>query len=366
MSLMENCSNQRDILVLDPESKPPELPGSTQNLTEDSGMVEDLKDTFDVAPGSTMPEPLKDVHVNTPKELSIEAPKEKELPTEVPIEVPKEVDAVSIGQERKKPVVKIRLRQSSAASRADTDDQMVERSMGIHNGVDRAASSSVSVDAPPRNFGEAPINHNVEEVNSWHDHGSRLTASIGSAKFLGDGDELVKELQCTADSSVVFSPRPLDPSSSSIIQDNNVDADARRFVSLQSLSVADSLAGDVSLHGKEKKKKKEKKRKHEDHKRHRDDPEYLERKRLKKEKKRKEKEMAKVQGDEAKNPAVEFSSKKEPTESELATQEPKPIEPSSSKADASRVDVKPEAASEGTSAAPKFRIKIKNRVISKS
>jgi transcription initiation factor TFIID subunit 2 len=36
-----------------------------------------------------------------------------------------------------------------------------------------------------------------------------MTACIGSVKFLSDGDELVKELQCTADSSVVYSqPQP--------------------------------------------------------------------------------------------------------------------------------------------------------------
>ncbi|XP_028793149.1 transcription initiation factor TFIID subunit 2 isoform X1 [Neltuma alba] len=367
MSLVENCSDQRNMLVLDPVSKPPELPCSTQNLTEDWGLVEGFKATLEEAPGNTDPEPLKDVDVKTPKDSPIEAPKEllQDLPMEIPSEVPKELDAALLGQERKKPVVKIRVKQSSAASRADTDNQMAERSLGGRNEIDHAASSSVSVDAPPKNFGETLSNHNVEEVNSWHDHGSRLTASIGSAKFLSDGDELFKELQCTADSSVVFSPRPLDPSSSSIIQDNNIDADARRFVSLRTLSVADSLAGNVSLHGKGKKKGKEKRRKQEDHKGHHDDPEYLERKRLKKEKKRKEKEMAKLQGDEAKKSLVEFSSKKEPPGTEFATQELKATEPSASKAEARKVDTKPEA-SEGTSAAPKFRIKIKNRVLSKS
>ncbi|KAI9088415.1 hypothetical protein K1719_029864 [Acacia pycnantha] len=367
ISLVENCSDERNILVLDPESKPPELPCSTQNLTGDLGMVEGLKDALQEAPGNATPNPLKDVHVKTPKESPIEAPKEEMMqdsPTEAPNEVPKEVDATSIAQELKKPVVKIRVKQSSAASRADTDNQMVERSLGGHNEIDRAASSSVSVDAPQRNFGETLSNHNIEEVNSWHDHGSRLTASIGSAKFLSDG-ELVKELQCTADSSVVFSPRPLDPSSSSIIQDNNIDADARRFVSLRTLSAADSLAGNVSLHGKGKKKGKEKRRKQEDHKGHNDDPEYLERKRLKKEKRRKEKEMAKLQDDEAKKSLVESSSKKEPPESEFATKELKAIEPRVSKAEVRKVDVKPEA-SEGTSAAPKFRIKIKNRGLNKS
>lgn len=380
MSLVENCNYQRNILVLDPESKPPELPSSTHNITEDLGMADGLKEVLDDAPRDATPEAPKDLHVETPKEAPLEAPKEahtellQEVPTEAPNEVLKEADTISNGQERKKPVVKIRVKQSSAASRADTDNQMVERSMGGRNEIDRAASSSVSVDAPQRNFGEtvSVSNHNVEEVNSWHDRGSRMTASIGSAKFLSDGDELIKELQCTADSSVVYSPRPLDPSSSSIIQDNNVDADARRFVSLKTLSVArpdlhgESLARDISVLGKEKKKSKEKRRKREDHKGHHDDPEYLERKRLKKEKKRREKELAKLQSDEAKRSLVELSSKKEQPEKDTVTQpQPKAVEPSVSKVEIKKVDTKPEA-SEGTSGAPKFRIKIKNRVLSKS
>lgn len=379
-SSLENCNYQRNMLVLDPESKPPELPSSAQNMIGDMGVMEGLEEALDEAPRDATPEAPKDVHVETPKEAPPpEAPKEalmelpQEAPTEAHNEVPKEVDTVSNGQERKKPVVKIRVKQSSAASRADTDNQMVERSLGARNEIDRPASSSVSVDAPQRNFGEtvSVSNHNVEEVNSWHDRGSRMTASIGSAKFMSDGDELVKELQCTADSSVVYSPRPLDPSSSSIIQDSNIDADARRFVSLRSLSVAksdlhgESLGRDVSAHGKEKKKSKEKKRKREDHKghHHHDDPEYLERKRLKKEKKRREKEMAKLQSEEAKKSLVEFSSKKEQPE----MVPPKAAEPSVSKIEIKRVDTKPEAAaSEGASAAPKFRIKIKNRVLNKS
>jgi len=64
-----------------------------------------------------------------------------------------------------------------------------------------------------------------------------MIASISSAKILSDGDELVKWLQCTTDSSVVYSqPQPEDQSLSSIIQDNNIDADPRRFASLNTFS----------------------------------------------------------------------------------------------------------------------------------
>ena len=379
MSLTDACNYQRNTFVLDSDSKPVEFPSSTQNLTQDLAMTEGLRDAHDEVPKDALHEAPKEVHVEVPKEPPIEAPKEvlTEFPQEPPMEarnkVSKEADTVSNSHERKR--IKIRVKQSSAASRADTDNQMVERSLGGRNEMDHGASSSVSVDAPQRNFAETLSvgNHNIEEVNSWHDRGSRMTASIGSAKFLSDGDELVKELQCTADSSVVYSqPLPEDPSSSSIIQDNNIDADARRYASLQTLSVArrdpdgESLSKEISGRGKEKHKSKEKKRKRDDHKGHSDDPEYLERKRLKKEKKRKEKELAKLRSDEAKRSSVDLSSKKEEPEVDVARQT-KAVEPSgyNSRVDVRRVDSKPEA-SEGTSGAPKFRIKFKNQMLSKS
>ncbi|KAK4567799.1 hypothetical protein RGQ29_003526, partial [Quercus rubra] len=195
----------------------------------------------------------------------------------------KESDTVSNSRERKMPSIKIRVRQSAATSRAEEiDNQIVEKSQGGQHETDHGASSSVSVDAPQRNLIEAvSINNQIlEEVNSCHDHDSRLTASIGSAKPTSDGDEIGKELQCTADSSEVSVQVQADvPLSSSFAQDNNLDADAHKYVSLQTLQL------------KSKKKDKEKKRKRGDHKGHRDDPEYLERKHLKEEKKRKEKEM---------------------------------------------------------------------------
>ncbi|RHN63879.1 hypothetical protein MtrunA17_Chr4g0063061 [Medicago truncatula] len=112
-----------------------------------------------------------------------------------------------------------------------------------------------------------------------------MTTIIGSAKILSDGDELVKELQCTADSSVVYSqPQPEDPSLSSIIQDNKIDADARRFASLQTVSVArfdhdgESYRKEVPAPRKDKHKNKDKKRKWESHNGRQNDPEYLEQK----------------------------------------------------------------------------------------
>ncbi|KAL8147611.1 hypothetical protein AgCh_005075 [Apium graveolens] len=41
------------------------------------------------------------------------------------------------------------------------------------------------------NFAETVSNQNVEDV------GSHVTASIGNAKLASDGDELLKELECT-------------------------------------------------------------------------------------------------------------------------------------------------------------------------
>ncbi|PON62083.1 Coatomer beta subunit [Parasponia andersonii] len=207
-------------------------------------------------------------------------------------ELSKDADTISTSHGRKMPVVKIRMKRSTATSRAtEVDTQTLERSQAGHYENDHGASSSVSVDAPHRNFAEAVSisNQNLEEVNSCHNLGSRMTASIGSAKLASDGDDMGKELQCTADSSKVFAlAQPDDPSSSSFIQDNSVDAGAQKFASLQALS--DSRHGHDKEKGK-KRKDEDKKRKREDHKGHRDDPKYLERKRLKKEKK---KEMAKL------------------------------------------------------------------------
>ncbi|CAJ1944350.1 unnamed protein product [Sphenostylis stenocarpa] len=379
MSLTEACNYQKNMFVLDSDSKPLDLPSTTQNPTPDLGL-EGLRDALDEASKDQPCEAPSQMHVEALKEAPLEKPEEvftefpQEAPIEVPNEVSKEADTVSNSHERKR-LIKFKVKQSSATSRADTDNQVVERSLGCRNDMDHGASSSVSVDAPQRNFAEtiSISNHNIDEVNSWHDRGSRMTASIGSAKFLSDGDELVKELQCTADSSIVYSqPQPEDPSSSSIIQDNNVDADARRYASLQTLSVArfdpdgESLGKEISARGKEKHKSKEKKRKRESNKGHHDDPEYLERKRLKKEKKRREKEMAKLQSGEIKRSSVDLSSKKEEPVVDVARQV-KSVEPSgyNSKLEIKGTDTKTDP-SEGTSGAPKFRIKIKNRILNKS
>ncbi|PON86522.1 Coatomer beta subunit [Trema orientale] len=290
-------------------------------------------------------------------------------------ELSKEADTISTSHGRKMPVVKIRMKRSTATSRAtEVDTRTVERSQGGLYENDHGASSSVSVDAPHRNFAEAVSisNQNLEEVNSCHDLGSQMTASIGSAKLASDGDDMGKELQCTADSSKVFAlAQPDDPSSSSFIQDNSVDAGAQKFASLQALS--DSRHG----HDKEKEKKRkdrDKKRKREDHKGHRDDPEYLERKRLKKEKKKKEKEMAKLLNeaktsslnDQGKVSSVELTNKKQELKIKSSAMEVKPIIPSGSKLLIPGVEARPQATTEGNSVAPKFRIKIKNRTLNKS
>ncbi|XP_057952366.1 transcription initiation factor TFIID subunit 2 isoform X2 [Malania oleifera] len=289
----------------------------------------------------------------------------------------KEADTVSNSHERR--VVKIRVKHSVASSRAEeTDHPAVEKSQCGANEMDRGASSSISVDAPQRNFTEVVSisNQILEEVNSCHDPGSRMTASIGSVKHASDGDEFGRDLQCTADSSRVASlPHPDDPSSPSFVRDSNVDVDAgaQKYASLQTLSTAtghdldgSSLAiMDPELHRKEEKKKKdkEKKRKREDRKGHRDDPEYLERKRLKKEKKQKEKEMAKLLSNEPKT-AVELPSKKEEAGTKPAALQLKGTEPGRSKILLTRVDSVAES-SEGSSV-HRFRIKIKNRTLNNS
>ncbi|CAK9147806.1 unnamed protein product [Ilex paraguariensis] len=244
-------------------------------------------------------------------------------------ETSREADTVSNSHERRKPVVKIRVRQSAASSRAeDADNRIIEKSQAGHNDTDRGASSSVSVDAPQRNFTDTLSigNQNLEDVNSCHDVGSRVTASIGSAKLASDGDELVKELQCTADSGKVSGlPPPDDQLSLRIMKEDYAETETHKYASLQRLTFTGSLAMENShLRSKEKgkKKDKEKKRKRDDHKSNRDDPEYLERRRLKKEKKQKEKEISRLLSGEANasSSAVELQSKKEKAETKIPIQ----------------------------------------------
>ncbi|KAG8376748.1 hypothetical protein BUALT_Bualt09G0096000 [Buddleja alternifolia] len=207
-------------------------------------------------------------------------------------EATNEPEAVSDTRERKKPKLKIRVKQSAASSRAEDADN--PRIVTAHNDADRGgASSSVSVDAPPKKFTEtiSTGNHNFEDANSCHDVGSRVTASIGSAKPSVDGEELVKELQCTADSSIVSLPPPPDDPLPTITMKTDTDPQTSEHFSSKE---------------KEKKKDKEKKRKKSD------DPERRELKRQKKEKKekkRKEKEIAKLLADKSEIiPSIELPS----------------------------------------------------------
>lgn len=207
-------------------------------------------------------------------------------------------DTVSATHERKKPVFKIKVKKTAASSRAEDHENAMDKSQDGFHDVDRGASSSVSVDAPQRNVVEilsSGGNQFPEDVNSYHDVGSHVTASIGSAKVAVEVEELTKELQCTAESSKVsLVPQPDDHLSTDITRVDDPEAGPHKYASLHSLTMPN-----LPVHGKSKEKKKDrgKKRKLEGRK---DDPEYLERKRLKKEKKRKEKELAKILQDDAK------------------------------------------------------------------
>ncbi|KAL6559167.1 hypothetical protein OROHE_006536 [Orobanche hederae] len=166
--------------------------------------------------------------------------------------------------EIKKPKLKIRVKQCIATSRAgDPDNTRI---------MNTQASSSVSIDAPQKNFAEtiSTGNQNFEDVNSCQGVGSRVTASIGSAKPTAGSEDLVKELQCTADSSKVS------------LSDDRLPGGSVKI---------DAVSTSGAKKEKEKKRDKEKKRKRNGHD---DDPERSERKRQKKEKKRKEKELAKL------------------------------------------------------------------------
>ncbi|WZZ06876.1 hypothetical protein YC2023_092797 [Brassica napus] len=208
---------------------------------------------------------------------------EANLPTNEP---QKEPDVVPVAQEMKT-VIRIKVRPSGATSRAEGSARTVERSQGIvvRRDIERRQTSSASVDAPQRISADA----HMEEVNSCHDVGSRMTASIGSVKLPTEGDASGKELQCTAESGKTSTSQKADNDNQEVAapgllpQDNNMGNEAQqKYGSLQTLSV-----GKESEKKKDKEKKKEKKRK-------REDPVYLEKKRLKKEKKQKEKEMSKL------------------------------------------------------------------------
>ncbi|KAF5190649.1 Transcription initiation factor tfiid subunit [Thalictrum thalictroides] len=379
--------------------RPPTLYGIPRSQVRPSGETETCSEQSKAAAFlklkvSRPPESLMDVQNPFPDVLP--------LP-----EASREADTVSNGSERRRPVVKIRVKQSAASSRADEGENVfVDTLQAVQDETERGGSSSMSVDAPIRTLNE-PVNVDcqiLEEVNSFHDLGSRVTASIGSAKLANNEDEARKELQCTADSSKVECPLPSeDRSSPNSIKGNGVEQDAQKYASLQTLSVGtyghDGLplaAEDRNHHEKEKKEKKKKdkdkkrKREKDDHKRHRDDPEYLEKKRLKKEKKQKEKEMKKLQsgdgnvstiglvktnprprvelplqtGDNNNPFLVEPRSTNEEPRVMSASVELKPREPSGSKLVIKTVETKADS-SEGTSV-HKFRIKIKNRSLNKS
>ncbi|CAA0837832.1 Transcription initiation factor TFIID subunit 2 [Striga hermonthica] len=257
-----------------------------QNITpdlcippENRQLVNQITDSFqdasiDPHPPPKADDPLLPLHQEIGPVFSDHAP--KSLATEKPANEP---DSVSNSREIKKPKLKIiRVKQSVPTARPPEGPES-SRAVNAQSGgpleADLGASSSVSVDAP-HNTNINNNNQNLEDVNSCQDVGSRVTASIGSAKPAADGEELVRELQCTADSSKV-DPCP---------QTSAYDAGGG------------SKPGDD---GKKEKRDKEKKNKDKEKKRkrngHDDDPERLERKRLKKEKKRKEKELAKLLAD---------------------------------------------------------------------
>ncbi|KAK9748208.1 hypothetical protein RND81_02G043200 [Saponaria officinalis] len=229
------------------------------------------------------------------------------LPMQEPL---KEADSVSTSRERKLPVVKIRVKPIATSNKGEGTS---------FKQVNPAASSSVSVGAPDRNITEVNCasNHVAEEVNSCR--GSHMTASIGSAKVLREGDEIVRELQCTADSSNIHLTR--DQSSLNFgREDALVNPEVQKPDMLRTAEDVDggSLSTANPELDRKHRDKKEKKRKRDDHKKmNRDDPEYLEKKRLKKEKKQKKKEMAKLLNDERKAIPEKHSEKRKDEEVEV-------------------------------------------------
>ncbi|CAN1777851.1 Transcription initiation factor TFIID subunit 2 [Linum perenne] len=371
----ETCSEQKNIfaaLLTDNTERQP--PGEMSNQC-DTGIVAYEASKVAVADALYNNDDEHHLDLSIPVQENSKEPcvvpsdQEQKLENVVP-EVSKDVGSLSNNHERKKPVVKIRLRRSAASSRADTaDNQTVEIQQGDHHETDYGPTSSISVDAPAaRNSVEAAAsmsNQNVEEVNSCMDRGSRMTASIGSAKHANEAETSRKELQCTADSSKVsVRAQPDDTWSPSSVKDNNVDPEAQRFGSLQNL-----LVGRVEGKGKEKKKDKEKKRKRDGDKGKKDDPEYLERKRLKKEKKKekKEKEVAKLIGEQQKvvSYSGELSKKLEETNDPTSVNVGGATRMEPSSQGGGGVTWAPPQ-SVGTTSAPRFKIRIKSKTLNNS
>jgi transcription initiation factor TFIID subunit 2 len=280
------------------------------------------------------------------------AHREANPPTKEPQKEP-DVVSVSVSHEVKKSVIRIKVRPSGATSRAEGSARTIERSQGIvvRHDIDRGQTSSASVDAPQRISTDAVSisnqNH-VEEVNSCHDVGSRMTASIGSVKFASEGDIFGKELQCTAESGKPSTSQKADNNNRTVPPsflplDHSMENEAQqKYASLQTLSI-----------GKEKEKKKDKEKK--EKKRKREDPVYLEKKRLKKEKKRKEKEMAKL-----------VSSTTDPAKKKIeSVAEVKEEEPSDG-AMLIKVEPKTEPSTAEARPLPKFRIKLKSKAFNNS
>ncbi|OAP12244.1 TAF2 [Arabidopsis thaliana] len=280
------------------------------------------------------------------------AHREANPPTKEPQKEP-DVVSVSVSHEVKKSVIRIKVRPSGATSRAEGSARTIERSQGIvvRHDIDRGQTSSASVDAPQRISTDAVSisnqNH-VEEVNSCHDVGSRMTASIGSVKFASEGDIFGKELQCTAESGKPSTSQKADNNNRTVPPsflplDHSMENEVQqKYASLQTLSI-----------GKEKEKKKDKEKK--EKKRKREDPVYLEKKRLKKEKKRKEKEMAKL-----------VSSTTDPAKKKIeSVAEVKEEEPSDG-AMLIKVEPKTEPSTAEARPLPKFRIKLKSKAFNNS
>lgn len=243
--------------------------------------------------------------VTRPVHLKLKIPKPQEpvsdngkapevLPT---AETNKEGDTISNCSEKRVNVIKIRVKQLSSSSKADEIDHHMDYSRACTNDAELGPCSSVSVDAPARATDPLNVsNQNNLEADSAQDRGSRMTASIGSAK-IASMDELGKDLQCTADSRLAgLSKAQLSPTDFKV--DETVDERATlQEPPMHRLGVGATASLDNELLPREKKyKDKEKKRKRDDRDK-KGDPEYMEKKRLKKERKRMEKELAKMQKD---------------------------------------------------------------------
>ncbi|KAI3471792.1 hypothetical protein Pfo_028445 [Paulownia fortunei] len=197
-------------------------------------------------------------------------------------EATNEPDTVSNSRELKKPKLKIRVKQSAASSRAEDPDKASSHAEDPDNARILNTQDGITmliVGQAVQCLLMLPIEILLRRISTGNQNFE--CQFMPRFKPTIDGEELVKELQCTADSSKVSLPLPSDDR----LPTSTMNIDTGPQTSEHCLASLGTRRYDKKWPQKNG---------------HNDDPERMEMKRQKKEKKRKEKEMAKLLADKPK------------------------------------------------------------------